>query len=110
MLSNSGRGGPRLGAGHPVGSKNQRSADIARQAADAGVTPLEVMLSAMGELWAEGTFEAKREAARIARDAAPYGDDAIDPPVITTIPSASRLHEIEGGALEDYAVSEVKFC
>ena len=68
------------------------------------------MLSAMGELWAEGTFEAKREAARIARDAAPYGDDAIDPPVITTIPSASRLHEIEGGALEDYAVSEVKFC
>jgi hypothetical protein len=93
MLSNSGRGGPRLGAGHPVGSKNQRSADIARQAADAGVTPLEVMLSA---LWAEGTFEAKREAARIARDAAPYGDDAIDPPVITTIPSASPIARDRG--------------
>ena len=68
------------------------------------------MLSAMGELWAEGTFEAKREAARIARDAAPYGDDAIDPPSSLLSLQQVRLHEIEGGALEDYAVSEVKFC
>ena len=67
-----GRGGARLGAGRPPGSKNQRSADIARQAADAGITPIEVMLNAMRDLWDEGTAEAKREAARIAKDAAPY--------------------------------------
>jgi hypothetical protein len=30
------------------------------------------MLNAMRELWEEGTSEAKREAARIAKDAAPY--------------------------------------
>ena len=32
----------------------------------------EVMLGAMRELWAQGTAEAKREAAEIAKDAAPY--------------------------------------
>jgi hypothetical protein len=36
------------------------------------VTTIEVMLSAMRELWDEGTSISKREAARIARDAAPY--------------------------------------
>ena len=30
------------------------------------------MLNAMRDLWEEGTPEAKREAARIAKDAAPY--------------------------------------
>lgn len=68
----SGRGGNRPGAGRPPGSKNQRSADIARDAVEAGVTPIEVMLNAMRELWDEGTSETKREAARIAKDAAPY--------------------------------------
>lgn len=67
-----GRGGARPGAGRPFGSKNQRSADVARQAVEAGITPIEVMLNAMRELWEEGTSEAKREAARIAKDAAPY--------------------------------------
>jgi hypothetical protein len=67
-----GRGGARPGAGRPPGSKNQRSAEIARQAVEAGITPIEVMLSAMRDLWDEGTSEAKREAARIAKDAAPY--------------------------------------
>ena len=66
------RGGRRSGAGRPVGSKNQRTAEIARAAAEAGITPIEVMLGAMRELWAQGTPEAKREAAEIAKDAAPY--------------------------------------
>ena len=66
------RGGARPGAGRPAGSKNQRSADTARQAAEAGITPIEVMLNAMRELWDQGSAEAKREAARIAKDAAPY--------------------------------------
>src|SRR5262250_1702930 len=66
------RGGRRPGAGRPVGSKNQRTAEIARAAADAGITPIEVMLGTMRELWAQGTPEAKREAAEIKKDAAPY--------------------------------------
>ena len=66
------RGGKRPGAGRPLGSKNQRTAEIARAASDAGITPIEVMLSTMRELWDLGTLEAKREAATIAKDAAPY--------------------------------------
>ena len=66
------RGGRRPGAGRPVGSKNQRSAEIARAAAESGITPIEVMLGTMRELWAVGTPEAKREAAEIAKDAAPF--------------------------------------
>jgi hypothetical protein len=66
------RGGKRLGAGRPLGSKNQRTQEIARAAAEAGITPIEVMLGIMRELWAQGTPEAKREAAEIAKDAAPY--------------------------------------
>ena len=68
----SNRGGRRPGAGRPVGSKNQRTAEIARTAAESGLTPIEVMLGAMRDLWAQGTPEAKREAAEIAKDAAPY--------------------------------------
>jgi hypothetical protein len=68
----SARGGKRLGAGRPPGSKNRKAADIAQEAVEAGITPIEVMLNAMRELWDEGTSEAKREAAKIAKDAAPY--------------------------------------
>lgn len=66
------RGGRRPGAGRPLGSKNRRTQEIARLAAEAGITPIEVMLGAMRDLWAEGTPAAKREAAEIAKDAAPY--------------------------------------
>lgn len=54
------RGGARPGAGRPAGSKNQRSADTARQAAEAGITPIEVMLNAMRELWDQGSAEATK--------------------------------------------------
>src|SRR5665811_2377861 len=67
-----GQGGRRPGAGRPPGSKNRKSSEIAREAMVAGITPIEVMLSAMRDLWDEGTSEAKREAARLAKDAAPY--------------------------------------
>jgi hypothetical protein len=66
------RGGNRKGAGRPPGSKNARSAEVAQQAVDAGITPIEVMLTAMRDFWEEGTVEGKREAAIIARHAAPY--------------------------------------
>ena len=65
-------GGKRPGAGRPPGSKNQKAADIAQEAIEMGITPIEVMLTAMRELWNEGTPEAKRDAAKIAKDAAPY--------------------------------------
>jgi hypothetical protein len=68
----SNRGGRRRGAGRPLGSKNRRTAEIARAAAESGITPIEVMLGTMRELWALGTPEAKREASEIAKDAAPY--------------------------------------
>jgi hypothetical protein len=68
----SNRGGKRRGAGRPLGSKNRRTAEIARAAAESGITPIEVMLGTMRELWAQGTPEAKRQAAEIAKDAAPY--------------------------------------
>ena len=67
----SNRGSIRRGAGRPLGSKNRRTAEIARAAAVSGITPM-VMLGTMRELWAQGTPEAKREAAEIAKDAAPY--------------------------------------
>ena len=68
----SNRGGRRLGAGRPPGSKNRRTQEIARAAAESGITPIEVMLGAMRALWDVGTAKAKREAAEIAKDAAPY--------------------------------------
>src|SRR5262245_49325717 len=66
------RGGRRPGAGRPVGSKNQRTQEIAHAAAEAGITPIEVMLVTVRGAWAQGTPDAKREAAEIAKDAAPY--------------------------------------
>jgi hypothetical protein len=70
--TDSSHGGKRPGAGRPSGSKNRRSAEIAQQAIEAGITPIEVMLTAMRDFWALGTPEAKRETALIARHAAPY--------------------------------------
>jgi hypothetical protein len=43
--------------GRPPGSKNQRTVEIARAAVEAGITPIEVMLNAMRELWDQGTPE-----------------------------------------------------
>lgn len=59
-------GGRRPGAGRPRGSKNQRSAEIAREAAAQGKTPLEVIL----EFMRTGEDPAMRFEA--AKAAAPY--------------------------------------
>jgi hypothetical protein len=63
------KGGQRDGAGRKPGSLTRRTRAVAEKAAAEGVTPLEVMLTAMRE-----HAEAKRwdEAAAIAKDAAPY--------------------------------------
>lgn len=66
------KGGVRPGAGRPKGSKSnltlQREAVAAKALAD-GVTPLEVMLDTMRELFAAGD---KMAACQVAKDAAPY--------------------------------------
>jgi hypothetical protein len=40
-------GGKRPGAGRPKGSKNTRTAELARKAVEGGITPLEYMLKIM---------------------------------------------------------------
>ena len=116
------RGGRRPGAGRPPGSKNQRSAEIAREAVEAGITPIEVMLNAMRELWEEGTSEAKREAAKVARDAAPYVhprlasiDQTINEPhkFVVVVPEPCRTAEeweanVKAGKYGPYAQDAVE--
>lgn len=63
------RGGKRDGAGRPPGSANVKTREIANRAALEGITPLEVMLSAMREAWDKNE---KAAACAIAKDAAPY--------------------------------------
>lgn len=66
------RGGARPGAGRRKGTENKRTV-AAREAADAiiaaGLTPLEVMLTAMRNKYEAGD---ETGAANIAKDAAPY--------------------------------------
>lgn len=63
------RGGKRIGAGRPKGAATKRSREIADRAAKEGLTPLEVMLTAMRKHAKEERWD---EAASIAKDAAPY--------------------------------------
>lgn len=66
------KGGKREGAGRKPGVKSQKTVQREALAASAlaqGITPLEVMLEAMREAHQAGQ---KREAASIAKDAAPY--------------------------------------
>lgn len=63
------RGGKRPGAGRKKGSATKRTRKVADQAAEQGVTPLEVMLQAMREHHAAQRLDL---AAEIARHAAPY--------------------------------------
>ena len=63
------RGGKRNGAGRPPGSKTEKRYHIAARAATEGVSPMEVMLYVMRELFEKKQY---REAAEVAKDAAPY--------------------------------------
>lgn len=66
------RGGFREGAGRKAGQKSSKTIQreaIAEKALADGMTPLEVMLDAMREAYTAGH---KRDAALIAKDAAPY--------------------------------------
>ena len=61
------RGGKRDGAGRPAGSVTTKSREVAEQAAESGLTPLDYMLKVMRD---EAADEAKRLEA--AKSAAPY--------------------------------------
>ena len=65
------RGGARPGAGRKPGEceKTKRRKALADAAAQAGITPLELMLEAMRRSWAAGDVD---KAHQFARDAAPY--------------------------------------
>ena len=72
------RGGRREGAGRKPGSKLTKSQLIAAEIREAGVSPLEVQLTTMRELWrrAHGNGEMgvnlAAQACAIAKDCAPY--------------------------------------
>ena len=63
------RGGQRSGAGRPAGAATKKTREIADRAADQGITPLEVMIEAMRDAYANGGAAA---AFMYAKDAAPY--------------------------------------
>ena len=66
------RGGSKKGerrGGRQKGSRNKKVREIADKALELGITPLEVMLETMRELYHEGK---KLDACAIAKDAAPY--------------------------------------
>lgn len=71
-------GGRRPGAGRKPGSPTKRRREIIDKAADAGITPLELQLRAMRELWrrahANGEMDVglAEKACQIARDCAPF--------------------------------------
>lgn len=62
-------GGKRQGAGRKKGSATKRTREIADQAINDGMSPLEVMLTAMRR---HAEAENWDDAASIAKDAAPY--------------------------------------
>ena len=62
-------GGVRLGAGRKRGALSQKTREVAEAAAQAGKTPLEVMVETYRHFYHRGDFE---KAAAIAKDAAPY--------------------------------------
>lgn len=64
-----GHGGRREGAGRKPGAVTSKTREIAEKAIKEGVTPLEVMLSAMRQAYEGGDM---KEAATFAKDAAPY--------------------------------------
>jgi hypothetical protein len=74
----SGHGGRRLGAGRKPGSPTKRRREIIDKAADAGITPLELQLRTMRELWrqahARGEMDLAlaKEACAVAVQCAPY--------------------------------------
>jgi hypothetical protein len=71
------RGGSRKGSGRKPGYLTQRTQRVAEKVLGEGLTPLEVMLRVMRELWEVGTKDAHLQAAKVAKDCAPYVHPAL---------------------------------
>lgn len=69
IKGNQGHGGKRSGAGRKPGSVTRKTRETAEKAHAEGITPLEVMLSAMRKAYEEDRLDA---AFGYAKDAAPY--------------------------------------
>ena len=76
-----GHGGRRIKAGRPRGSFGKKRLEALRIAAgqkplkmeiEEGVSPIEILMLRMQELWEKGDEESKDKACTLARDAAPY--------------------------------------
>lgn len=72
-----GHGGKRTGAGRRVGSENKRTKEIAKKVGAEGITPLEIMVSAMRICWERAEREGHSGehfpmAVSFAEKAAPY--------------------------------------
>lgn len=63
------RGGARPNCGRKPGGSNAKTRELAMRVAAEGITPIEVMVNTMRELWLSGD---KVAASAIAKDAAPY--------------------------------------
>jgi hypothetical protein len=64
-----GKGGRMPGAGRKKGSVNRKTREIANKAAESGITPLEVMIQAMREVYEKDGAPA---AVPFAKECAPY--------------------------------------
>jgi hypothetical protein len=84
------RGGRRPGSGRKPGSPNgKRGEVIVRKAYESGeIMPLELMISEMRRLYAEGTEAALREARLLAQAAAPYCHPRLQAILAQTAPGA----------------------
>jgi hypothetical protein len=115
------RGGARKGAGRKPGAATRKTRVVADRAATEGITPLEVMLTAMRDCYrlGIGSRPGKRRdrfvagAVSIAKDAAPYIhpklsavmlNATIDDPDVRDLSDADierRIAELSGGKKSD---------
>ena len=96
----SGSGGPRPGSGPKPKAVTRRSTKAAQKlAADEAITPLEVMVLTMREMWGDGTLplERKKEACAIAEKCAPY----LHPRLASTQVTADINSTIKGASTEE---------
>jgi hypothetical protein len=102
-----GSGGARPGAGKPLGPITRRSAAAAKKLShdETAVTPLEVMVLTMRELWGDGSvpIETKKEACSIAEKCAAY----LHPRLAATQVTADITGTIKGASMDDLK-SELK--
>ena len=94
-------GGKRPGAGQPPGPIIKRSRKAANDLSrdESAITPLEVMVLTMREMWGDGTIplDQKKEACAIAEKCAPY----LHPRLASTQVTADINSTIKGASTEE---------